>query len=347
MTQSPFYSHLAAFRGLAIITIVAAHSWSFSLFWTGGLNGQWLPELFWTTEVLFHGSTLYFAVLSGLLYSLVLQKKSWRGFFQSKALNVALPYVILSIFTTVFYWPWGAASQPEVSIWTAIGMNILTGNAMIHFWYILVLFFLFAITPLLSACFRQPGGQWVCIILALLPLCISRSPFPDFLKPQSFVYFSGAYALGMLWGHHYQTFQKALITYRLSLIVIAILTSVGMWLTYYFDMPQEGTFSLRQSFVYLQKIAIMAIVVPWLANRTQPRWLLRLGEFSFAVYFLHTFFIGAIIINAIDWLTANRDPLSIGIMGMANLIAGVGCAFIVAWLLKKLLGKHARKLVGA
>ena len=347
MSQSVFYSHLAAFRGLAIVTIVAAHSWSFSLFWTGGLNGEGLAELFWATEVLFHGSTLYFAVLSGLLFSLVLHHKTWPDFFSGKLLNVALPYVAVSVFATTYFWPWGAEVAPEQSYLKVMITNLLTGNAMIHFWYILMLFFLFAITPILSACLKRAETRWVLIFLALLPLCISRSPFPDFLKPQSFVYFTGAYALGMLWGHYYQTWQTQLSAHRKLLWLLAITASVGLWFTYYLDMPQQGTFSLRQTFVYLQKLSIIALILPWLAKCKTPTWLLKLGEFSFAIYFLHVFFIALILINLSEWLAQNRDPIVIGIVGASNLMFGVVGAFFVALCLKKLLGKHARKLIGA
>ena len=346
MSRPQFFSHLAAFRGLAIITIVAAHSWSFSLFWTGGLNGPWLPELFWTTEVLFHGSTLYFAVLSGLLYSLVLHQKTWPSFFKGKLFNVVMPYIVVSIAVTAMFWPWTEQGTTESSFFIVTGINLLTGNAMIHFWYMLMLAFLFVITPLLALCMRHPRYHWFLIVLALLPMFISRSPFPDFLKPQSFVYFTGAYAFGILWGVFYHQWQDKLAKWRPALLLLTASASIGLWFTYYSNMPQEGLFSVRQSLVYVQKLAIMLIVVPWLANKSQPRWLLSLGEYAFAIYFLHVLFIAQILIPLNEWLSEHRDPLIIGGIGLSNLVVGVTGAFIAAWMIRRLVGKRSRMLIG-
>ena len=78
-----YLPHLHALRGIAILTILGAHAWSFMIFWTGPLD-EGLKPLFQITESLFHGSTLYFALVSGVLFSKVLSGKSWPSFFKSK-----------------------------------------------------------------------------------------------------------------------------------------------------------------------------------------------------------------------------------------------------------------------
>ena len=89
MNEKGFLSEIHAFRGLAILAIVGAHTWSFLIFWTGALDDA-LKPVFWLTESLFHGSTLYFAIISGILFQKILINKSWQSFYQSKLTNVVL-----------------------------------------------------------------------------------------------------------------------------------------------------------------------------------------------------------------------------------------------------------------
>ena len=346
MTSSPFYDNLAAFRGFAILTIVAAHSWSFAIFWTGGLNKPDLAAFFWFTEVLFHGSTLYFAVLSGILFSLVLHQKTWSTFFTGKLLNVALPYLVMTVIATALSWSYLPSPTPPFI--NVAAKNVFLGSAMPHYWYLPVLAVLFAITPILHRLQKHQLGRWCLLMFALLPLVVSRSPYPDFLKPQSFVYFSGAYALGMLWGGSFQRVNRILVDYFWGLIAVAIVCSLGLWFTYVNDVQNIGFFSLRQSLVYGQKLALMAVLICVLTRLTrQPSWLIRLGEYAFAIYFIHVFFIGPLIMSYSDWLTENRATLFIAALGVANFLIGILGSLLVGCSLKWLIGRHARKLVGA
>ena len=105
MTDSNTYiQHLHAFRGFAILNVVGAHAWSFMIFWTGGLTAPGLDWLFWSAETIFHGSTLYFAIISGILFTRILKGKSWKQFFQSKFTNVLLPYIVTTLLLTAYYW---------------------------------------------------------------------------------------------------------------------------------------------------------------------------------------------------------------------------------------------------
>ena len=51
-------------------------------------------------ETLFHDSTVYFALISGLLFSLVLQSRGWPAFWSNKLVNVISPYVVMTLLFT-------------------------------------------------------------------------------------------------------------------------------------------------------------------------------------------------------------------------------------------------------
>ncbi len=87
--KSSFFQHLHAFRGFAIICIVLGHCLAGVAFFSGGKSvnstALWFNSI---AETLGRGGTIYFALISGLLFSLVLSNKGWSHFFKSKVLNV-------------------------------------------------------------------------------------------------------------------------------------------------------------------------------------------------------------------------------------------------------------------
>ncbi|NMP30844.1 acyltransferase [Thalassotalea sp. M1531] len=351
MTNSPnFIQHLHAFRGFAILNVVGAHAWSFMIFWTGGLNVDGLKWLFWLTETIFHGSTLYFAIISGLLFSRVLAGRDWSAFYQSKLINVLLPYIVTSFALTALYWQFyiqdPAFENTIISYFEVVAKNLVIGKADIHFWYIPVLMVMFLTTPLLT--FIQNKSNVLTCLIILIPLVISRSPFPDFIKPQTFIYFIGAYMLGMAIGANYQKVEEQVAKYQQWLIVIALATSCALFLLYVGDYQHSGFYSIRQTLVYLQKVAICLVVLYWLSRfeHDLPKWLLTLGTYAFAIFFLHVVFIGIVITNVREWLDSSRTVELVALFGSVNFIAGIGGSIVLAAIVKRFLGKHSKKFVG-
>ena len=350
-TSSNYIHHLHAFRGFAIITIVAAHAWSFMIFWTGSLDSEGLKSLFYLTETLFHGSTLYFAIISGVLFQMVLNERGWQRFFKNKITNVLLPYIVMSVFMTTFYWQYYQADAlrtgEEITFVGSALSNVLQGTASIHFWYIPVLMVLFAVTPLFSLLLNR--APWLLLCIALLPLIIARSPFPDFLKPQTFVYFAGAYALGMLVGQYYTRVQTFVLQHRLSIFAVALIASGIILMQYVWGYQQNGLMSSRQTLIYVQKCLICLLVLNWFKQIEVkiPRWLSILGTHAFSIYFLHVLFIGFVIMSVQPYLESYRPAWLIFILGSTNLVIGIVVSLSISLLARRLAGKHSRKIIGA
>ncbi|MDF2176735.1 acyltransferase [Aliiglaciecola sp. CAU 1673] len=345
-----FIPHLHAFRGFAILCIIGAHAWSFMIFWTGGLKPGGITTLFHLTETLFHDATLFFTLISGLLFSQILSGKPWHSFFISKVVNVLLPYLVISLILTGIYWPYAleyAQGQgKDIAFLPVLGSNLLLGQASIHLWYIPVLMVLFALTPLLVWLHKRV--RWAFWLFSLSPLVISRSPFPDFIQLQTFVFFAGAYALGMGIGLHYLKVQRYVTRYWLSMLLICLAISVTLFLLYQWEYPTGGLFSVYQTLFYGQK-ALAALLVLALFCRVEarlPQWLMTLGTYSFAIYFLHVTFIGFVIMASADWYSSHREGAWTLVLGSANLLAGILGSILLAKILQKLLGRHSRKLIG-
>ena len=72
-----FNQPLHAFRGFAILNIVVIHAFGFVFYLAESMQNpaeSALTVLDWVNSILFHDATLYFAFISGILFSMVLQE---------------------------------------------------------------------------------------------------------------------------------------------------------------------------------------------------------------------------------------------------------------------------------
>ncbi|MBB1386084.1 acyltransferase [Pseudoalteromonas sp. SG45-5] len=346
--MSTYIAHLQAFRGVAILSIVAAHAWSFAIFWTGDLDSFNLKALFYLTELFFHGSTIYFAIISGLLFSKVLHNRGWILFYKSKTLNVVLPYSVASIIATAVYWQYYLADavKNDISFISTVSINLVFGTAAIQFWYIPILFVLFILTPFLD--FVNKHAPRLMFVFACVPLIISRSAFPDFLTMQSLVYFCGAYCFGMIIGSHYEKTMAQVNQYKTWLVAFLVLISIAIVTQYINEYKIDGWYSSRQTLFYIQKILACLLLLKWLQSieTRLPKTICNIGEYSFSIYFYHVLFVGFLIMSLQDFIQSYRDVFVIGLLGIGNMIIGVGTTMVIAWLIKKIIGRHSRKLIG-
>ncbi|NKF52076.1 acyltransferase [Shewanella sp. WXL01] len=372
MSAQQRIEHLHSFRGVAIITIVAAHAWSFAIFWTGQLDDS-LEWVFAVTEMLFHGSTLFFAIISGLLFTQVLHRKPWSHFYRQKLTKVVLPYIVMSAVMTAMYWQYVSADNPDANMLHVYLNSLLVGKASIQYWYIPVLVVLFALTPLfqwlLNKLSTQPRGIVVAFALTLLPLIITRSPFPDFIKPQTFVYFSGAYLLGMIIGSHYKATLTLIKRYQLPILAIVVISSLALVYGYLVDTWSYGFFSLRESLYYLQKCLLALLILHWLHGWHQPshqqsnqtpkqlarrqakpktkRLLSLCADHAFAIYFIHVVPMGWLIGLAWQTLADHRSPWLIVSFGLASLTLSITLSIVISRIIRLLFKQHSSKLIGA
>lgn len=353
LTNKNYIKHLHAFRGFAIVMIVAAHSWS-SLLFSGGFDT--MPAkgaVFAAAETLFHGSTIYFAVISGLLFGLVLRGRGWRAFFRSKVLNVFMPYALVSLFFLSVFWPmyvqWFESEGMSTNFLVAYTNGLVTGKIMLPFWYIPVLMMLYVVTPLIDKVMYDKRQLWFAGVLVMLPLVISRTTAPDFLSAQTFVYFLGAYTLGMLAGTYYERASEFIADYRLVLWLAAIGCTLVVLLLFLNEYEPSGQYSLLQTLVYVQKLSITALMIHYLSlhEESLPWLLLVLGSYAFAIYFLHFFMLNGVGYGVQILARGYENAWSATAGGLIILVAATSLSLLFGWLLKKLFRSKSRMIIGA
>jgi surface polysaccharide O-acyltransferase-like enzyme len=345
-----------AFRGFAILNIVAIHAFAFVLFYaenSGSQAGVGLMIVGVLNGVLLHDSTLYFTYISGILFSMVLAQRGYRRFFRSKFFYVFLPYLFFTVLysTQVYEGPPGSpalffdGTLGEFA--QRVGMNLVTGNAILIFWYIPVLMALYLLTPLLARLIATPDTNWLKALIIFAPLIFSRV-WPA-VSWTNYVYFLGAYLIGMLVGTYYRETIQLIRDNQALLWITAIATSLGIAAVGFLEVAPYGRTNLAESAWYLQKIALAGLVLLWFDKTMTkvPGWLDVLGNYAFAVFFIHMF----LLLQLIGWMAQNQ----LAIDNTLELLAYLGGAFALAlggsvfltYLGKLLLGRYSRYFIGA
>lgn len=351
-----FIAHLHAFRGFAILNIVVGHAFNGAIVWVKPETKPAFDRyLSIAKEAVFHDTTIYFALISGLLYAMVLSGRSWGSFYWRKVLYVFCPYVLISTLLTLWQWPLFLNDPPYgapfkggfADFLQAAGSNILTGEAMYHLWYIPVLAMLFIATPLISALLKDKRLRWLVVVLVLLPLVISRVGFK--LHLVSVIYFLGAYALGILAGSNYDRWLGWVERHlRLLGAAAAVLTMLIAWM-YQADVRYVGPVSIRETAFYVQKLAIAAVALALLKRGEAhlPKWLEVIATYAFAIYFLHAFLIYLLNFAGNALLTGHPGLAATLMLSAVWAVIALGASVAIAAGLHRLLGKKSRMLVGA
>ncbi|MEM8895835.1 MAG: hypothetical protein AAGC88_14735 [Bacteroidota bacterium] len=91
--HSQFLGYLHSFRGFAIINIAMLHAVVATRMPLDGFELDFSEPMTLISHVLFGGSTLYFSVISGLLFTAILKSRGYPKFYRNKVRNVIFPYV--------------------------------------------------------------------------------------------------------------------------------------------------------------------------------------------------------------------------------------------------------------
>ena len=118
------------------------------------------------SEIFYHDSTLYFAIISGLLFTRVLEPKGYFKFYTSKVKNILLPYLFFTLLLTFIAIRFHDARSFQdglVYYFSKVLRNLIYGKANFALWYIPVLIVLYLATPVLHS--LQKTNKWTKMII--------------------------------------------------------------------------------------------------------------------------------------------------------------------------------------
>jgi peptidoglycan/LPS O-acetylase OafA/YrhL len=359
MNNKPnFLGYLHSFRGFAILNIVFVHAFGFAFYdYNNGIMEPKNPYLM-ASELIFHNSTIYFVVISGLLFSIVLKDKGYKKFYSSKFKNVLLPYLFLTLLFSIYI------AQPDnpfvlrsdfSSYFNDVVYNFISGKALFPFWYIPVLVFIYLLTPLVDYLMNSiKWGKFLILFIIFLPLVTSRLELADtteedYISISTILYFTGAYAGGMYFGINPEKRFNWVKKNMFLFIIVAILSSAGLLYFQINDIDKIGFWSLNSTLFYIQKMSLAAIVIVLFKNlgEKQPRWLAPLANNAFSIYFLHAYFLWQLYTFLMPITTWHQiAPFNLFISAFCFLILSIGLSLVVTWIIKKIVGKYSRMLIG-
>lgn len=362
-TERRFLGHLHAFRALTIVLIVAVHVGAILRFFNvaegPAATGLGMRIAAFVVEAAVHNATIFFALISGLLYAQVLAPRGWRRFFVSKARNVALPYLVVSALFALF--PLQIITGGYVGVFRGTPADYLDRyfSDVFHqavqsnpvLWYIPVLLMMFALTPLLVAILRTRLAPLAMAGLLVLPLVFSRV-WPQF-SWNNLAFFIAPFAAGLYFGEPGRYERLLAFTRRTAWAWLALLAAscVAIWFVLAADdqpLRFHGTI-VFESVTYLQKMlaAPLLLVALHRFDAGVPRFVSRIADDSFAIYFLHIWAVTGwlwLIDKTVGTITS---PLLYALLVVLGTMLIIALLVVVIGLLRRLFGRWSRPLIGA
>ncbi len=329
------------FRGLAILFIVAGHSY---VYWDiGSFYEKVLANLI-------SGGTTFFVFISGFLFHHVFYPKfQYRQFMMKKVKYVLLPFTLLSltgISCLVFYLDRPPYAEVFITGQTTSGYHYIwlvfqywwTGSILDAYWYIPFIMIMFALSPLFLKQIQLP--MKVQIGLFILLLCISiliHRPVQNLSPIHSVIYFIPVYMLGIICSIEKEQVFHFLENKRFILGLSVVLVSAAQIIIY----DHAGNFHKESLFSYegidtmlLQKILMcffLLSVMQKFENRDIP-FLKYTASASFAIYFIHPW-----ILYFFDYLSVfARFNFLPGVLGSlvtfsSVIVLSLSIAAIIKW----------------
>ncbi len=359
LANRTYLHHVHSFRGFAILNIVAIHAFANAQFYFTGGNFDTKAPIYVFSEMLFHDGTIYFALISGLLFSAILRPRGYRRFFQSKLFNVLAPYVFCTaVFSVVVFEMDGSGilgTQGSLDDYLkSLPSNLILGLAQFTFWYIPVLLVLFLLTPLLDKAATAKSCMFVVFIfIALLPLVVPR---PQFVPDESqvtlptVIYFAGAYTIGVFVGYRLHESLTFVDKHKAAFIALAATASAAIVVLQFRGIDRFGSFSVLETLYYVQKLSIAAIVLLWLHGKgvAQPKWLTHFAASAFSIYFLHAFYLDLVAHWVFPFSVSQQFlPWSMYTMVLVYFVTSIALSLLTVHAFQMIFKKRSRMLLGS
>ncbi|MGH1375046.1 MAG: acyltransferase family protein [Alphaproteobacteria bacterium] len=348
-----FLNSLNQFRALAIILVVAIHSF--------GAAGVVLDTPFKNLIGNFIAAgTILFYFISGFLFHHVSYARkasfNFKSFITKKIKFIFIPYVIMSL--PIIIWMITTHNDHYEGLFLPAGkgfyneyikpyiLYMLTGRHLTAYWFVMVSLTISAMSPLWVRFIKAPHlYQSVIIIFLLAVSAFMHRPVGNIFTPQSIIYYIPVYLFGV-----YCSIYKASIYDKFQnkeWILLSTFTILLIGQTFFIE--QQGT-SHKAMFMYagvdiilFQKLIFCVLILVFLHRfeHVQSRIVDIIARTSFAVFFIHPYILVGFR-SARDYIDIpfglTYYPFIFGIIFLTSIMA--------ALLVKKILGQYSDYIIG-
>lgn len=340
------------FRGIAILFIVAGHSY-----------GPWIIDSFGERVLanLISGGTSLFVFISGFFFHYVFYEKFvLKDFLEKKAKQVFLPYLICSVIGIIYY---VSSLEPlphaddlgidKLDSWfkyiEMVAIYIWTGRVATAYWYIPFILTMFALSSFFIRYIKLSTEYRIYIFLVFLATAmVIHRPTGNLSPLHSVLYFMPTYMLGIICSIHRDYVNESIKGKSIIIGFIVLLLSVIQA----FIFEGHGNFHKDEIFSYggvdiiiIQKIAMCFFILSILYKYESSNIpvLKLLASSSFAIFFIHPWIL---LFFSITGFVSFLEFLP----GMGVFLITVPLALLsslcVAYIIKLVLNKNSRYAIG-
>ena len=355
-----YFKEFDFFRGFAIFLIVLGHCWGFGL----QLNSNIVPDIFKNRyayligyeEMIICGGSAFFVFISGFLFYNVFYIRgfNYKKFIKGKIKNVFFPYLIMVFFLYIVTSFDGAKFENS----SILIHNLFFAGAL---WYIPFIMAVFICSPIYLK-FIETTKRNQIILLTLCSLYSISTTRHDHNPVLSMMFWSVFYLFGIFIAQNYEKF-KLIKKETFICICIALLAFATFIIAWRFDnrfLINGGTWDFKITtnpsvviklilcFIFLYASLILKNSTDIFSKATK-RLLDFWAGYSFSIYFFHIIIFYYLWNNrsAFEKFCKHMSGFEIHlfIYGLAVTIC-IFSAFL-ALLIKKIIGKYSRMLIGS
>lgn len=346
--KKAFLNSINHFRGIAIIFIVMAHCYR-----PAGWQIETFADKAWFNLMM--NGTVFFVFISGFLFHHVFSHRwDFKKYFKNKTKYVFLPYFLLSLPWII--WHITAGTDPllhlgYIDIENPFGIAswyVITGRVLTAYWYIPMAMMLFAISPWMMHLLKRGHLLHYAIPLLIVAMIIHR-PESNINALQSLIYFLPVYLFGIWGSEHKDRLFPFIAKYWILMLVTAIALALIQAEIYGAGVLNKSAFIVTVPDLMLPQKILLTLVLLAILNKYEHvsiKPLQKLAEVSFAIYFIHPWI-------TTPWWMIYQSPDIFNLQGEGNILttllvtlAVIAISYLIALLIKKMLDKRSRYLIG-
>lgn len=281
-----------AFRGLAIIAVVAIHTFATCFSRRYSIAGEWNFFFLVACRQLLNFAVPAFIFISGywMAKKPIRSLQDYRAFLIRRLTRVLIPY----LFWSSILLGYEAIKTHDIDVQQII-FKLLTGTAISPYFFIILIAQLYVITPLLHYVNRKPYGLILVLIVNVISLLLRYLSklhfnywFPSISPFYSWIIF---YEIGLLVGRSDNKIfaAKKVRFFILPALLVSLLASEleGMILLLKYNILDFAVSAVKYS-SFLYSICIIIAFLHLRKHLSQrPEFLVTIGNYSFGIYLIH------------------------------------------------------------
>jgi len=341
--EGVFLQNIHYFRGLAIVALVATHTLQ-------NFTSTEESTLFHWMRAVFAEASIWFTFIAGFLFQHLSENYRTSRYLKSKANNVILPYLIISIPAFWYLLIWAPAEIPvpfqDYAPSQQILLMLMTGSHMAQLWFIPMIALIYVLAPLLIWADRKGVLYTAMPLLLLFSLLTGREAIQNFTGWGLFAsplskaaYLLAAYIFGMFCSRYYEKCRALTIKYWPLLLASTLIAFICH--------TQFGNDGLIHWLLLWKLLATPALLYALeFVPKTVGRVLAALGDYSFGIFFIHGYVLTVPRLLGNDSLSGSIFTITdAGLWTLFLAIVLAACSAFL-WVVRKSFKRHSRKLVG-